>query len=216
MTNDLFRNALGHAMQGAGVAAPNDELDAAAAEIALRYAAPLRAYHNSSHIAAMLAAFELFRNQTANQTAMTLAILFHDIIYDPKRNDNEAASAEFAKVLLTKLALPPQHLTKTLALICATQHGASQPNACDADCELLLDLDLAILGSSAVDYHEYSKAIRREYSHVPDELYRPGRARVLQAFLEQPVIYRTVEFRGRYEAKARANLVEEIANCRAQ
>ncbi len=54
----------------------------------------------------------------------------------------------------------------------------------------------------------YAQAIRQEYAAVPDELYRPGRRRVLEGFLARPQIYLTERLRALWEAPARANLSE--------
>ena len=45
---------------------------------------------------------------------------------------------------------------------------------------------------------------------MPDELYRPGRRRVLESFLSRRHIYLTERLRALWEAPARANLSEEI------
>ena len=46
---------------------------------------------------------------------------------------------------------------------------------------------------------------------MPEDLWRTGRARVLQHFLDAPVIYPDPDFRSRLEAPARANLQRELA-----
>ena len=75
----------------------------------------------------------------------------------------------------------------------------------------LVGVDLSILGREPQAYDRYAAAIRQEYDHVPEALYRAGRARVLQGFLAGP-IYADPEFARRYEQQARANLEREIAS----
>ena len=53
-------------------------------------------------------------------------------------------------------------------------------------------------------------AVRGEYAHLSDEVFGAGRARILQALLEQAAVYRTRYARERWEAKARRNLGAEL------
>ncbi len=112
---------------------------------------------------------------------------------------------------LSSLGFPRQLLGKVENYILATQHGAAPQAAGDADLDTLLDLDLSVLAGASDRYRTYALAIRREYSAVPDRLYRPGRRRVLDGFLARPQIYRTERLRALWEAPARANLSAEIA-----
>jgi predicted metal-dependent HD superfamily phosphohydrolase len=52
--------------------------------------------------------------------------------------------------------------------------------------------------------------VRREYGWVPDALWREGRGKVLQAFLERPAIYASPQFQASHEAAARANLTRSL------
>jgi predicted metal-dependent HD superfamily phosphohydrolase len=53
--------------------------------------------------------------------------------------------------------------------------------------------------------------VRREYSIYPDLLYKPGRKKVLQHFLNMEHIFKTIHFYTLYEQNARNNLNREIA-----
>ena len=109
------------------------------------YSEPHRHYHTLSHIADLLQLLDE-HGGIADGDAVTLAILFHDAVYDPARQDNEAASASLARERLTLLGFPQQLLAKVERYILATQHGASVPAAGDADLQVLLDLDLSVSG----------------------------------------------------------------------
>jgi predicted metal-dependent HD superfamily phosphohydrolase len=52
--------------------------------------------------------------------------------------------------------------------------------------------------------------IRKEYNFYPDFMYKPGRQKVLQHFIQMPRIYKTDYFHDRYEEKARDNLHVEL------
>jgi predicted metal-dependent HD superfamily phosphohydrolase len=175
------------------------------------YAEPHRAYHTLDHIAALLELLEVHGRDATDRDALELAILFHDIVYDPARTDNEAASAELARERLAALGFPEATTTKVARYILATQHGTSTEAAADTDLALLLDLDLSVLAAEPEAYLAYAQAIRREYAQYQDEVYRPGRRRVLKGFLARERIYLTDRLRALWEAPARANLAGEIA-----
>jgi predicted metal-dependent HD superfamily phosphohydrolase len=187
-----------------------DSVESTLEELVRAYAEPHRHYHTLNHIADLLHLLEEHEG-VSDEDSVTLAILFHDAVYDPARQDNEAASADLAREQLTLLGFPPQLRVKVEHYILATQHSASLPAAGDADLQVLLDLDLSVLAASPDRYRAYAQAIRQEYAVVPDELYRPGRRRVLALFLAQPHIYRTERLRALWEAPARQNLSSEIA-----
>ena len=209
----LFRDALVSALDASGTGDTAAQVDIAARALAGHYAEPVRAYHNADHIRALLQG--LYATGATRSPALLLAILYHDVIYDPRRTDNETASAAFARAALGSLGVDAALISRVEDLILATRHGAATSIAADTECELLLDLDLAILGAGRDAYNDYAKAIRTEYAHVPDALYRNGRTQVLRGFLDLSVIYRTPTFRAACEPAARANLAAEIATLAA-
>jgi predicted metal-dependent HD superfamily phosphohydrolase len=97
------------------------------------------------------------------------------------------------------------------ALVMATRHAA-RPSGLDE--ELLVDVDLAILGADPERFDEYQVEVRAEYAWVPGPLFRHKRREVLAGFLARPAIYSTPGFRARFEAQARANLDRAIAGLR--
>ncbi|HYM18001.1 MAG TPA: hypothetical protein VEU06_05510, partial [Micropepsaceae bacterium] len=94
-------------------------------------------------------------------------------------------------------------------LILATQHNAI-PQGQDA--EIVVYIDLSILGADESRYREYQLQIRREFGWVEEKAFRLGRSHVLQSFLDRPFIYSRPDFRSRLEGKARANLAREMAD----
>src|SRR5207248_4836711 len=127
----------------------------------------------------------------ADPGAVELANFFHDAVYIPTRSDNEAESATLARARLTALGLPPGLIGRVAELILATRHGIEHVEQHDADLDLLLDLDLSVLAADRPIYESYARAIRSEYAVYPDEVYCPGRRRVLGQFLARPRIYQT-------------------------
>jgi predicted metal-dependent HD superfamily phosphohydrolase len=190
--------------------APAATRDAMRDRLLAAYNEPHRAYHTVAHIAALLALFDVHGGRARDPDALRLAILYHDAVYDPRRSDNEAVSADMAERDLTALGAGKELIERVVQLIRATQHGAHAVDPADTDLALLLDLDLSVLAASPADYDAYAAAIRREYQHVPGLLYRPGRRRVLQAFLDAGQLYLTPSLRAQWEQPARANLAREI------
>ncbi len=173
-----------------------------------KYCEKERFYHNLSHIENLLTAAEKFNDKITDNESLRLAIWFHDVIYQPKKQNNESESAKLAAECLGELNFPRDVIEKIERVILAThKHDAA---GLDFDGKLFLDLDLGILGAKPEIYHNYKQAIRREYSFVPWSLYRRSRAHILANFLGREFIYLTDKMRGRFEAAARANVANEI------
>jgi predicted metal-dependent HD superfamily phosphohydrolase len=179
-----------------------------------RYGEAGRAYHNLSHIAALLAHAERCRASLKEPLVVAMAIWFHDVIYDTHASDNEERSAALAVAVLHGWGLDAPRIARVEACILATKKhallGDGGANGADADQAYFLDMDLAILGVAPALYNQYSAAIREEYRWVPDPAYRAGRTAVLQKFLLRPRLYFTSQFADAYERQARTNLEQEV------
>ena len=93
--------------------------------------------------------------------------------------------------------------------------ASHDPDPDDVTGAVLCDADLSILAAAADRYAQYAAAIRQEYIHIPRAEFCAGRAKVLQSFLDRPAIYRTPHGQQYWEAAARANLANEIAQLTA-
>jgi len=188
---------------------PKDVLDTAQR----LHSGPERGYHAWSHPLALLdLLLPDVRGQLNDPLAVECAILLHDAVYDPTRSDNERRSADLARDLLAGL-VPQDTLRRTVQLILATERhlvpeGASAAEA--EDCRIFLDLDLSVLGASEGAFDRYEAGVRHEYRHVDDAAFRQGRAAVLQRFLQRDHLYLSDWGRGRFEARARANLKRSL------
>lgn len=91
-------------------------------ELSENYTSPKRTYHNLQHISTLLQSAENYKDELHDYDAVRLAIWFHDVIYTPLGNDNEALSAEFAEKHLARLLLPDEKIRKVKKLILATAH----------------------------------------------------------------------------------------------
>jgi predicted metal-dependent HD superfamily phosphohydrolase len=139
---------------------------------------------------------------------VAFALLYHDAIYDTHAQDNEERSAELAvEVLDEYTAIDRDIADRVRSLILVTKHDA-QPASQDE--QILVDIDLAILGASQERFDEYEQQVRREYAWVNDSDFRPGRSRILKQFLDRPQLYATAYFRGKLEQSARNNLSRSL------
>lgn len=184
--------------QQLGATAPTDSFE----HLLAAYSAPDRAYHSDAHIAACLAHFDTWQHLAEHPHLVELALWTHDLVYDTRRQDNEAASAEQAVAWLEAAGLG-HHGEAIRALILATCHQAPPQGA---DAGLVVDLDLSILAAPPPVYDAYETAIRQEYHWVPEPLFRAGRSKLLKQLLAHPALYHNAPLAERWEQPARQNL----------
>ena len=197
-----------------------------------RYQEPHRAYHTLDHLNHMFRLFEQNRSKLLSPHAVALAILFHDIVYDPTSSTNEEDSAELLRKAWSSLVVSasddddetssgnsdPTLLNKVTEWILATKAHDARAAEGDTDLAYLLDFDMAILGSPHHDYATYAARVRLEFQHVPEALYCERRASFLEALAHDnpgKPIYATESFRATYEARARENVRWEAARLRS-
>lgn len=179
-------------------------------ELVARYGEAHRHYHRVEHVRSCLGWLDRFADSAKRPAEVELALWFHDAVYDPRASDNEERSAELAETRLAALGVPEPARERIVAQIRATRTHEAE----DDDARLLVDLDLAILGASPAQFDRFEVLIRREYAHVPDELFRMGRREVLRRFLRRSVIYRVPGLHDALETTARANLTRRMSELR--
>lgn len=146
-----------------------------------QYSGNNRHYHNEQHIVAMLDGFDTLKTKFKYPLAALLAIFFHDVIYDAAKHDNEAQSAKKMKDLLSGI-VDSEILAAAAYSIAATNKHIVTPNT---DTNLILDLDMAILGQPWAVYERYASNVMQEYLPVyGEEAYRQGR---IVLFLEPTI-----------------------------
>ena len=176
------------------------------------YSEPHRKYHTVRHLDECLAKLQELRTEANHPEEVELALWFHDAVYDTKRQDNEAKSAEWARATATAANLPGAVGERIYNLILATRHDA-EPSEFDE--KVLVDVDLSILGEAPERFDEYESQIREEYSWVPTIEFRSKRREILKRLLARASIFSTRKFAEAYEARARANLERSIKRLRA-
>ena len=177
-------------------------------QLARFYGEPHRRYHTFEHLAFMLNVSKASGTAFTDQSVVELAVLIHDAVYDARRTDNEARSAQTATTVLSDCGFSPERTARVSDFILAT--AGHPPASGDDDLDTFLDADLAILGEPHDRYRQYVADVRAEYAFVSDEQWRIGRTRVLKHFLAAPSIYRTAWFRVAREELAIQNLNAEL------
>ena len=167
-----------------------------------------RAYHNLTHIQAMLQEAEQHLAQLEDKEGLQLAIWFHDIIYNPLKKDNEQRSAEVARQLLHQTLLDPERIHRCYQQILLTIKHEPLPTS-SLDGKFLIDFDLEVLSRDWEAYQLYCQQIRKEYWMYPGPLFKKGRKQAMARFLQRPAIYQTAAYRDR-EEKARTNIQREM------
>jgi len=181
-------------------------------QLLARYSEPHRKYHTLQHLTECLAHVEAVRHLAEHPGEVEIALWFHDGIYDTHRHDNERQSADWARAVLDRHDAAPAAVQRVDELIMATCHSALPVTP---DAQLLVDIDLSILGALPQRFAEYEEQIRQEYAFVPEDIFRNKRGEILQAFLARPVIYSTPHFQAALEARAKDNLRQAIASLSA-
>lgn len=144
------------------------------------YNEPHRYYHNMDHIETMI---NDGKNRNVLSDDLLLAIIFHDIIYEPKSNDNEQKSAELfysyikndeikQAILDTKTHIPTTELSKHLC-----------------------NLDLSILRKDYKTFIDFENKIFKEYQFVDYKIYKEKRLEVLIKLGVNPEWLNYVEYR---------------------
>ncbi|WP_245717582.1 HD domain-containing protein [Nocardia jejuensis] len=179
-------------------------------DLVRRYREPHRRYHTVEHLAAMLPVIDDLAADATDIDAVRYAAFFHDAVYAVDRADNEEASARLAEATLPNLGVAPGTVAEVARLVRLTAGHHPEPG--DRNGAVLCDADLAILAAGEKAYAAYTSAVRAEYGHIPDDLFRPGRAAVLRGLTDQEHLFRTPTAQRRYESAARANLAAELAS----
>jgi predicted metal-dependent HD superfamily phosphohydrolase len=172
-------------------------------ELCRRYCEPHREYHTLGHIDSCLTLFRGASYLADIPEAVELAIWYHDAIYDVGKRDNEERSAELANSDVRGMGFGAEFAGHVAELVLATKHDVL-PTGNDA--KLIVDADLFSLSLPWPRFERNTALIRKEYAAFSDKDFRAGRIKFLRSFLARPSIYCTDLFRGKYEARARANL----------
>lgn len=171
-------------------------------EVCAAYNQNHRSYHNIGHLVDCLTLLENYEALAQRPHELEFALWFHDAVYRPTAKDNERQSAEWSRRILLDADADPAAANRVYDMIIATQNH----NSSDPDTQLLLDIDLSILGATPELFARYEYRIRQEFGWVPGFIFRRHRRRFIQSMLDRETIYKTELLHHRFEAQARTNL----------
>lgn len=188
-------------------------LDDVYTELRAAYEDDARKYHSLLHIAECLVLFEDVRATLSAPSEVALAIWFHDAVYDTQPlAESEKRSAALAEVACKRMGIADDVGRRIGAMVRATEHHelTSDDDVNENDARTFFDIDLAILGADPVRYAEFERDVRAEYAWVPEDLFRSGRAKVLEGFAARPALFHGAVLRERFEARARENIARAV------
>lgn len=176
------------------------------------YNMPPRAYHNLDHINYCLDALDKVYVYCDAPAEIAMALWFHDVIYHPLSETNEADSVVFARDALFRLNVSRERTDNIARLIMATKHDGTLMSH---DEEMIADIDLVVLAESKEFFAETGRKVFKEYHGlVPRDAYFAGRADFFEGLLNRGRIFYSEHFYEMYEATAEKNLRAEIAMLR--
>ncbi len=199
-----MREAWEESRLGLGIGAD----EAGFAEVSARYDEGHRRYHDRTHVEACLRIFDGLRHLSERPSEVATALIFHDVVYQPLANDNEAESATLMRTMLERAGTDQSAIERIEGAIVAT---ASHDHPPSADAALVLDIDMSILAEPPDVFDAYESAVRAEYAMIDDATFAAGRSAFLRRTVEAPVIFHTAELAARWDASARANLKRALA-----
>ena len=189
------------------------------AELRAAWSEPHRYHHDQRHLRECLALWTSWRDQSRYPGEVALALWFHDAVHDPRDTEagsNELNSANWAARSLVRAGADSDTAQRVHDLVMATQHGFTQVTtpagfASSPDAQLLVEIDLSILGSPPERFERYDRDVRKENAGVPGLRYQKSRAQVLQGFLGRPQLYHRQHAVALLETQARINLAAALS-----
>ena len=181
------------------------------AELMTAWSEPQRHYHDQRHLRECLTLWARWCEYSLRAGEVAIALWFHDAIYDPQGSNNELNSAAWAARSLVRAGADSDTAQRVHDLVMATQHDAPAALGSSPDAQLLVDIDLSILGSPPDRFERYDQDVRKEYAWVPGFRYQEARAQVLRRFLARPRLYRGEHAISLLEAQARINLAAALS-----
>jgi predicted metal-dependent HD superfamily phosphohydrolase len=148
----------------------------------------------------------MYRSE-AQTHQIKMALFFHDVIYDPARYDNEERSAEAFQAFAIRRGMNLRELGIIEDLILLTKSHKLGKDAGRA-AQIMIDVDMCILGTPRQQYEEYARNVWREYSMHGAEKYREGRMAFL-ASVDPATLFSTPEMQV-LTSRAERNLTWEL------
>lgn len=205
MFTDLLSRIRAHAPEGFSLPTARWE------ELERRHGEAQRHYHDLLHVAEVAERFEAVIETPGWQqpAEVFLALLCHDIVYEPGHSDNEARSAEIARLWAADVDLDADRVAHLIDL--TARHGELDHATLDSDEQLLVDIDVAILAADEERFAAYEQGVAQEWDPVIGlRAWKIARWRWVEAILESDWIFASPHFRNQLEDAARENLAMSL------
>ncbi|MBR8742500.1 metal-dependent phosphohydrolase [Nocardiopsis sp. MG754419] len=184
------------------------EARAVGEELLGRWSEPHRRHHTLAHLWGTLRAVDILQERARDVDAVRYAVWFHDAVYEGRPGEDEEDSAQLSVRLLELLEADAALVAEVARLVRLTK--SHRPEPWDLNGAVLCDADLSTLGAGPDEYLAYTSAVRAEYRHIPDKVFRAGRLRVLRSLLDEPHLFHTDFGRDQWEPRARTNMLAEV------
>jgi predicted metal-dependent HD superfamily phosphohydrolase len=176
-----------------------------------------RHYHTLVHLGHLLSLSRdaASRHVVRRPDIIDWAIVFHDIVYDPKSKTNEEDSADLFRITMQD-ALPKSDVDLIFEYINQTKaHDVGGSD--DEDLKYFIDWDMSVLGSVDDEYDIYVGKVRQEYIHVSEQDWKTNRGAFLKSVVsgdneqQKKFIFAHEVVRGQLEEQAMKNMERELA-----
>lgn len=170
-----------------------------------------RHYHGIDHIVHLLLTFDLMRKHAKDPDIVELAIFYHDVVYMPGSRLNEEMSALMLERHAQLLLIPYSATAIAGEYVYRTKEHCGDAEA-NPDLCLFLDLDLIRLAADPAEFKRDTANIRKEFKKYSDNEFYFGRTKWVRSMLppEREHVFNTSLMQKRYEARAQANLKQEL------
>lgn len=141
-----------------------------------------RHYHNLDHLTSLLSDIdEKYKDKVSEKEyeKLKLVALFHDIVYDPSKNDNEEKSADF---FINVCQDKGQDVLEIKQAILDTKSHQSSTTIS----EKFNKLDMSIIEKNYEELLKWEEGISSEFiPYYGEEKYKQGRLQFLESFLDK-------------------------------
>lgn len=150
--------------------------------IVQKYSEPHRFFHTMEHITRLINEILKLDLSDKERDILILTAIFHDIIYNPQRHDNEDESALLLK---DKTSFPwNEDIEHVYRIILTTK---THEKTGDRLTDIFLDLDMSTLTDTTfVEMLQYERKVFKEYQFVDYKTYKEERVKFLLKTLDQP------------------------------
>lgn len=160
------------------IIAVDNGVDITLDEIKSKYSEYHRYWHNMNHLLYVIdSIFDLFYDNKINKKELDILVisaLFHDIVYNTKKNNNEEKSVEYLKDKLN-IKYNKEVIDKSIEIILNTKEHDSKEHLC----KIFNKIDTSILESSFIDMLDWEIKVYKEYNWVDWDTYKKKRIEFL-------------------------------------